>query len=151
MTPIPNHSPVDLGTLRKRVLEDELTFSFARSSGPGGQNVNKVSTRVTLLFDVGCSDSLSSREKTLLRMRLRTRITTQGVLRVVSSKYRTQSANRRATVRRFYELVAEALHRPAARLPSKPSLASQRRRVEEKRKRSRQKQQRGRPRLDDDT
>jgi ribosome-associated protein len=78
------------------IADAELVFSTSRSSGPGGQNVNKVNTRVTLLFDIEGSASLSARQKALLRRRFPGRINKNGVLRVVSQRHRTQLANRDA-------------------------------------------------------
>ena len=96
------------------VSECELKFSFDRSPGPGGQNVNKVNTRVTLQFDVDRSMSLTASQRTRVRQALASRIGQDGVLRVVSSKERTQLGNRRAAVNRFVELLGEAFHIPKA-------------------------------------
>ena len=74
--------------------ERELSYRSSRSSGPGGQNVNKVETRVTLLFDISGSAVLDETQKELVRQRLATRINKKGVLRVVSQRHRTQNANR---------------------------------------------------------
>jgi len=114
------------------IAEDELTFEFTRSSGPGGQNVNKVSTRVTLRFDVQASPTLNPAQKVRIRKRLATRISRQGVLRVVVSKHRAQSANRRAAVERFVELMTRALHVEKLRKKTKVPAAVKRRRREEK-------------------
>ena len=92
------------------VPESELSFTFSTSSGPGGQYVNKVSTRATLHFDVTAAQTLSERQKVLVMHRLRTRITKDGVLRVVSQRHRSQRANREAARERFVELLREALH-----------------------------------------
>ena len=86
--------------------EDELRFEFARSSGPGGQNVNKVETKVRLLFDVQSSRSLNPDQRSRVEDRLATRITKAGVLHVSSQRHRTREANRRATVERFVDLLA---------------------------------------------
>jgi ribosome-associated protein len=119
-----------------RVPLSDLRFEFSRSGGPGGQNVNKVSTRVTLRFDVGASGALSAEDKARVRVKLSTRMTRDGVLYVVSSKHRTQNANRRAAVERFAELLAGALHREKARKKTRVSHGARKRRVEEKRRRS---------------
>jgi ribosome-associated protein len=124
------------------IPDDELTFTTSRSSGPGGQNVNKVDTRVTLLFDIPASPSLSWEEKDLLRERLAGRINKQGVLRVVSQRHRTQSANRDAAVARFAALLSEALAPEKERIPVKVSRAAKQRRLEEKRHRGRVKRER---------
>ncbi len=83
------------------IAEDELRFTYSRSSGPGGQNVNRVETRVTLLFDVLGSPSLSEGHKRRIASLLATRINKEGILRVVSQRHRTREANRRAARERF--------------------------------------------------
>jgi ribosome-associated protein len=114
------------------VSEHELRFSFDRSPGPGGQNVNKVNTRVTLHFDVSGSTSLSTLQKNLIAESLSSRIAQDGVLRIHSSKERTQLANRRAAVGRFIELVSAAFSRPKPRKATVVPASSQRKRLEEK-------------------
>ena len=89
--------------------EDEIRFTFSRSGGPGGQNVNKVNTKVTLWFDVTASPSLSDDQKQKLQHRLGNRITRDGILQIVSAQFRTQKANREDVLRKFVELVAAAL------------------------------------------
>ena len=118
------------------ISEQELSFSFERSPGPGGQNVNKVNTRVTLHFDVAKSTSLSHQQKAMLKKELAGRISQDGVLRIISSKERTQLANRRAAVNRFISLVADALEPPKLRKKTLPPPSSERRRVETKVRRS---------------
>ena len=127
---------------------DELDFKTSRSSGPGGQNVNKVETRVTLLFDLESSTSLADEQKALLRERLASRISKEGVLRVTSQKHRTQKANREAAVERFHQLVADALSERAPRRRTRTPRAAKRRRLEAKRRRSDLKRRRRVP-LDD--
>jgi ribosome-associated protein len=127
------------------VAEGELAFAFSRSGGPGGQNVNKVATRVTLAFDLARSTSLSDAQKTRIRERLATRVSRDGMLRVVSQRHRTQAANRRAVVERFVELLRAALAEEAPRLPTHASRTAKVRRVEEKKRRGRLKVQRSRP------
>ena len=116
--------------------ESELTYRTSRSSGPGGQNVNKVETRVTVLFDVNASPSLGDEDKNLIHSRLPTRIDKQGILRVVSQKHRTQGANRETARERLAELLADALERRPPRKRTRKPAASDRRRLEEKRRRS---------------
>ena len=125
--------------------EDELSFEFARSSGPGGQNVNKVETKVRLLFDVRASRSLSSDQRSLIDERLATRITKGGVLHVSSQRHRTREANRRATIERFVELLADALEEAEPRVKTKIPKAARKRRLESKRRRSQKKAMRSRP------
>lgn len=124
------------------IPDEELLFTTSRSSGPGGQNVNKVSTRVTLLFNVERSPSLSEEQRERIRRRLAGRINRDGVLRVTSQRYRTQAANREAVVARFAELITEALSQAPERVPTKVTAKATERRLEEKRRRSRVKQAR---------
>lgn len=131
------------------IPESELRFTTSRSSGPGGQNVNKVETRVTLLFDVTGSPSLNEAQRQRLREVLRSRITRAGVLRVVAQVHRTQAANQRTAVERFVELVRDALAEIPPRVPTSLPRAARRRRLEAKRRQGRLKQQRGRPPVDE--
>ena len=126
------------------IAEDELRFTYSRSSGPGGQNVNRVETRVTLLFDVFGSPSLSEGQKRRIASRLATRINKEGILRVVSQRHRTREANRRAARERFEELLTEALRRKPPRRKSRVPRAARRRRLEGKRRRGEVKRLRGR-------
>ena len=124
------------------ISEDELVFRFSRSGGPGGQNVNKVNTRVTVLFDVARARSFSDEQKRRILKRLATRADKDGVIRVVSQRYRTQKANRRAVVERLEELLKEALKKKAVRKKTKVPEAVKRRRLERKRQRGLLKKQR---------
>jgi len=129
-------------TSNMSISEDELVFKVSRSGGPGGQNVNKVNTRVTLFFDVGNCENLSDPQKRRILTRLRTRTDKNGVLRVVSQKHRTQKANRQAAVERFQGLLADALKILPVRKKTKVGYAAKQRRLEEKRRRGLLKRQR---------
>ena len=129
--------------------DDELRFEFARSSGPGGQNVNKVETKVTLLFDVRNTLSLSDERRANVEERLSSRITKHGVLRVTSQRHRTREANRRAAVERFIVLLADALTEEEPRVSTKVPKAQRRRRRDDKQRRSRAKVLRRKPEDDD--
>jgi ribosome-associated protein len=135
---------------RPAIGAHELRFTYSRSSGPGGQYVNRVETRVTLLFDVAGSPSLTDEQKRRVRRRLATRINKEGVLRVVSQRHRTREANRRAAVERFEELLAEALRSPRPRRKTRVPKAAKHRRIETKRRRGEIKRSRGRPDSCDD-
>ncbi len=135
---------------RLRIPLSELRFRFSKSSGPGGQNVNKVNTKVTLLFDLKASACLTPAQIARLRHKLATRIDSANLLRVVSGKHRTQAANRRATMERFAELLAQALERPRPRKKTRVPASSMGRRLREKARRSDTKRLRtGRPSMDD--
>ena len=118
------------------IPEDEVTLTASRSSGPGGQNVNKVNSRITLWFDIGRSRTLDERQKARLLERLASRITGEGLLHVSSQKHRSQLANRDAAIARFAELVGEALSEKPSRKPTRVSKASKIRRLEEKKRRA---------------
>jgi len=125
--------------------DGELRFEFARSGGPGGQNVNKVETKVRLLFDVVHSPSLTDDQRSQIEERLATRITKAGVLQISSQRHRTREANRKATVERFAELVAAALESDEPRVPTRVPRRVKKRRLESKRQRSQKKAMRARP------
>jgi ribosome-associated protein len=118
------------------VSEDELKFTTSRSGGPGGQNVNKLNTRVTVLFDMAGSPSLSDAQKQQIRRALPNRIDKQGVLRVVSQKYRSQEANRQAALERLRQLLREALTPKTVRKKTKLPHAAKERRLRKKKQRS---------------
>lgn len=116
--------------------EAEIDISAARSSGPGGQHVNKTETKVVLTFDVEASRSLTLEQKDLLREALGSRLTKDGRLRVVSQKSRSRAANEQDARERFAALVRRGLERPAQRRDTDVPRAERRRRLEGKRKRS---------------
>ena len=132
------------------IPEDELRFSASRSSGPGGQHVNKASTRVTLKFDVTNSPSLTTEQKHLIFDHLTTRISKKGVLRVVCQKTRSQAANKAIALERFTDLLQQALKPTVQRKPTKTSPAAKQKRIDEKKKRSQVKRERAwKPSSDD--
>ena len=129
-------------TERLSIPEQEISFTTSRSGGPGGQHVNKVSSRVTLYFDVATSPSLSDEQKQRILARLGTRISKNGVLRVVTQKHRSQAANRKLACERFAALLGDALAAVTARRQTTMPSAVKQQRLEEKKRRSRLKQQR---------
>ncbi|MEO6463823.1 MAG: alternative ribosome rescue aminoacyl-tRNA hydrolase ArfB [Candidatus Eisenbacteria bacterium] len=124
---------------------EEIEFRADPSGGPGGQHANKTSTRVEVRFAVMRSPVFGPRHRALLAEALATRLTADGVLRVVSARERSQLQNRRAALARLAELIARGLERPAPRTATRPTLASKRKRVETKKKRAAIKAGRTRP------
>lgn len=122
--------------------ENEIHEEFVRSSGPGGQNVNKVSTAVQLRFDVVHSPSLPDDVRTRLLSLAHGYITEQGVLIIDARRFRTQEANRRDVMNRLVELIRKAAQKPRVRYKTKPTLASKERRLENKVQHARTKQSR---------
>jgi len=116
--------------------ENEITESFVRSSGPGGQNVNKLSTAVQLRFDVRGSPSLTNDVAVRLMRLAGKRLTKDGVLVIVAQNHRTQERNRAEALGRLVTLVQEAAVRPVPRRPTKPTKASREKRLEGKKIRS---------------
>ncbi len=117
------------------IPDTEIRLTFSSSSKPGGQNVNRVNTRVTLQFDVGASSALDDNQKRLIMEKLPGRINKQGILRVHSQKFRTQNANRSAAIERFAELILQALHvDPPRKKLRTPGFVKQRRLTEKKRR-----------------
>ena len=119
-------------TPRISLDEGELSVSFIRASGPGGQNVNKVSSAVQLRFDVRNSPSLPEGVKTRLKTLAGRRLTAEGVLVLTAQQYRSQERNREDAVQRLIELIRQAAVVPKARRATKPTLGSKKRRVESK-------------------
>ena len=124
------------------IPEENVVFKFSRSGGPGGQNVNKVNTRVTLFFDVANCDGFSNYQKKRILKQLATRANKNGIVRVVSQRHRTQKANRQATIERLQELLKEALKPKPVRKKTKVPEYARQKRLEEKKRRSMLKKQR---------
>lgn len=116
--------------------ESELQFEFIRSSGPGGQNVNKVSTAVRLKFPATDSPSLPEDVRQRLIRLAGKKVAADGMLTILAQAKRTQEANRREAIDRLVELIRAACERPKLRRPSRPTLGSKKRRLESKRQNS---------------
>ena len=140
MPPIPN---------RIQIPDEELEEQFIRASGPGGQNVNKVSSAVELRFDVRRSPSLSEPQRIRLSRIAGRRLTKDGVIVLRADRFRTQEQNRADARARLMALLEEAAHEPKARIKTRPTRASKERRIDAKARRADVKRGRGRQRLDD--
>jgi len=114
----------------------ELDWDFVRASGPGGQNVNKVATAVQLRFDAEHSPSLPEDVRERLVRLAGKRVTGDGILVIDARRYRSQEQNRQDAIERLVELIRKASIKPKTRRPTKPTLASRQKRLEEKRRRS---------------
>jgi ribosome-associated protein len=127
---------------RLTVPGDELAVRFARSGGPGGQNVNKVETKVILLFDASASRALSPEQRARLFEKLASRVTARGEIAVHADRHRTRERNLADARERMAALLEEALARPKPRTSTRPTRASRRRRLADKRKRGELKRRR---------
>ena len=134
-------------SLRDRDFESEFVFSTSRSSGPGGQNVNKVNTKVELRFSIENTLLLSDLEKFKLRNLLKNRISNEGELIVISQSERSQLKNKEKTVERFYQLIGMALKPVKKRKPTTPTRSSVEKRLKLKKEKSQRKALRNKPLL----
>jgi ribosome-associated protein len=129
--------------------DSDLSVSFVRASGPGGQNVNKVASAVQLRFDLAGTAALEERVKMRVRALAGRRVTDDGAVLIIARNHRTQEQNRREAHERLADLVRRALVEPKTRKPTRPTRASKERRLDSKNRTRRTKSLRGRVRWED--
>jgi ribosome-associated protein len=141
--PILISTPVQLKMNNKiQIPQNELEFKASRSSGPGGQNINKLNTKIAIALDVPNCTFLSEEQKRIILKKLAGRITKDNRLIIESQKFRTQKANRDFAVEKLKSLIEKALKKPKKRKPTRPTAASVEKRLKQKRLKSITKQQR---------
>ena len=124
------------------IPDDELIFTYARSGGPGGQNVNKVASKATLRWSVSANTTIPEAVRDRLRQQQANRITAEGEIVIQGQRYRDQLRNAEDCLERLRVMVAQAQHLPTPRRPTKPTRGSRRRRLEDKHANSERKQRR---------
>lgn len=127
-------------TIAASTVKDELTFTTSRSGGPGGQLVNKVSSKVMLRWDIASSGKLNEDEKQILLQKLKSRLVQEGVLLIVSQASRSQHDNKQAAIDKLDELLRKAFEKKKARKPTKKSKSSHEKRLTEKKRASEKKE-----------
>lgn len=130
-----------------KTIKRELKYQTSRSSGKGGQHVNKVETRVELFFDVDNSEGMTTSEKNLIREKLQGRISNMGLLQVSSQAKRSQLLNRQKATNKFFQLLEQALTPEKERIPTKPTKSMEEKRLKSKRIRAEKKALRGKVNL----
>lgn len=134
--------------MEKENIVKELKFKGIRSSGAGGQHVNKVSSKIELTFDLENSEALNDDEKTLLKSKLSSKLTTENILILTVEETRSQHKNKELAIKKFVSLIETNLKKPKKRTPTKPSNSVIRKRIETKLKTSVKKALRKKPKLE---
>ena len=116
------------------IISSELNFKAVRSSGAGGQNVNKVSSKIVLIFDVATSQGVTDEERILLHTKLKTKISQENLLILTCDEDRSQFKNKRIIIKRFFEMLEKALVLPKVRKATKISKSANEKRIQEKKK-----------------
>lgn len=120
--------------MKTEILASELNFKAVRSSGAGGQNVNKVSSKIVLIFDVATSLGLDEEEKHTLQTKLKSKISQENLLILTCDEYRSQLKNKRIIIKRFFEMLDKALEKPKKRIATKTTKGANEKRIQEKKK-----------------
>jgi ribosome-associated protein len=120
--------------MKTEIITSELNFKAVRSSGAGGQNVNKVSSKMVLIFDVATSQGLDDEEKQTLQTKLKTKISQENLLILTCDEDRSQLKNKRIIIKRFFEMLEKALVKPKKRIATKSTKGANERRIQEKKK-----------------
>ena len=120
--------------MKVEILNSELNFKAVRSSGAGGQNVNKVSSKMVLIFDVATSQGLDDEEKQTLQTKLKTKISQENLLILTCDEDRSQLKNKKIIIKRFFEMLEKALVKPKKRIATKSTKGANEKRIQEKKK-----------------
>ena len=120
--------------MKTEIITSELNFKAVRSSGAGGQNVNKVSSKMVLIFDVAASEGLNDDEKLLIQTKLKTKISQENLLILTCDEDRSQFKNKKIIIKRFFEMLEKALVKPKVRKATKITKGANEKRIQEKKK-----------------
>ena len=137
----------EINKLLQTIRDHELIFSASRSSGPGGQHVNKASTKVEIRFNIPESEILSDEQKSMLQEKFANKITTGGELIATSQATRSQLDNKEKAIEKLLKMIEKSLLPPKKRKPTKPTRAAKEKRLEEKKKLSEKKEKRKQPEI----
>ena len=120
--------------MKTEIISSELNFKAVRSSGAGGQNVNKVSSKMVLIFDVVASQGLEEQEKLMIQTKLKTKISQENLLILTCDEDRSQLKNKRIIIKRFFEMLEKELVQPKKRIATKSTKGANEKRIQEKKK-----------------